>query len=176
MEIISEAASKKKRGRPPAVPPEVADILPLQFTRRHQLNWYYMSIGVGVIGDADDLRWLREPRFRFGIVSELGRLAAAVGEETAREFAKAICKNKPKTKHVISDIRRWRLGQEQSKGTEDGLSEVVCNAIDDYLTRHRAMQDETVRSVLLAVARGFEIPEDDGEDDGDRNDDIDIDT
>jgi hypothetical protein len=133
---ISEAASKKKRGRTPVLPqpngtPDDLHIAlfkscwPDIKTTRGLQNRYYQGVGLNCLGSdkSDEFLWLFDPKtniVRSGILAELGRIAVAAGYygsgeigakaiHTVQCFAAAICEQKPSTKQAIVRLRRWRM-------------------------------------------------------------------
>lgn len=117
---VSEAASKKKRGRPRLIHPKLEFWATMLWgdarSHQHVLNGEYYMRALDALKEKENgdlpkkYRWLVEPRPKITLLAELGRIT---DEEWLRGWARGVCRSKPKVKDAIAVIRNWRLHPDQ---------------------------------------------------------------
>ncbi len=163
---MTEAASKKKRGRPPAFAYETLGLLRSHYpdikTKRGLQNKAYEMRALSVLKD-DPQRygWLCDIEamrrgdansYKPTILTELGRI---VDEEKLKTAASEICRIKPKTKDAVTMTRRYRTGKAASGSAVD-LRNRITHTINDYLATH---PDTSLQQVRAALADAYEAIE-----------------
>lgn len=129
--VISEVTSKKQRGRPRAFTPvELADagsVFQEAFTIRGLQNAAYAIQGMELLPLDGEFNWIFDPSraagpqvagnardnpMRSGILAELGRMVAAGWpRDEILGVARWVCREKPRTRTAILELRRLRLAR-----------------------------------------------------------------
>lgn len=155
---ISEAASKKKRGRPRKFSPDLVaafrGVYPETKTARGIQDKVYLSAGYNALKGAVDFReryrWLigdDGETLRIGIITELGRIP---DPEEVRHVADAICQHRLRGKDAIVRIRRFRLGEKA--GTWLRLAAELEDTLNAYLVRYpKTPNEDVVRAVRVLL-------------------------
>ena len=122
-------------------------------TRRGQLNKMFGIRALRALRKDPAFQWLcsteqaisrGESKMHFSILAELGRVD---DEDAIRDFAREMCKRKPRTKDAISLIRRWRTGKDRSVDAI-GLTDALIRCVNDYLVTHPNTTWQMVRGAL----------------------------
>ena len=152
---ITEAASKKKRGRPQAIGDAtlriIADQRPHIKTRRGRQEMVYASRAAGGLMADKRFVWLtdeKDPLKKKSILSELGRIE---NEEDLKAVALQICELKPKVKEGVAMVRRWRTGK-TPKADRRSLRSHILKGVNDYLLTHPDTPSDLLVCVLQEVA------------------------
>lgn len=171
----SEAASKKRRGRPRVVPDEMLDFMRRMYgdmtDRRLQDKDLEIeaatALGLLVHTEeelTDDARRLlfianypadaagNKRAIKCGILAELGRLRRTHGEDMMRDVAEWICRVQPNAKGGVALVRRARLGRDAPGNTKD-LAWALFAAIDRYQDAHPNYPLENALPALATVYR-----------------------
>lgn len=126
-----EVTSKKRRGRPRAFTPEelaeASSVFQEAFTRRGLQNAAYALWGMELLPLDGEFNWIFDPSraagpqvagnardnpMRSGILAELGRMVAAGWpRDEILGVARWVCREKPRTRTAILELRRLRLAR-----------------------------------------------------------------
>jgi hypothetical protein len=137
---------------------------------RQNIKYAYLAMGVLDIGPKGvglpELGWMvdwdaadqnRKGAIKWGILTELGRLAEVAVPEAVRQYAGIICEWKPDTKRGIAFLRRQRLEAiskrddfkvwQASKRDDD----LLFNRLAGVMNQYRAEHPEITLAELFAV-------------------------
>jgi hypothetical protein len=178
---ISEAASEKRRGRPRTYDKNGMAALKTIWndvqTDRHLQNKRWELKGQKVLWpddharfDVNEFTWIVDwNRFRatnkvnsgkWGIVSEIGRLADAQGDDAARDAARAVCEFKLATKAAVAVLRRVRLGR-AAPARRLSLLERLARVLNQYRAEHPDTSADDLRAVCAMLIDLVDSPHDD---------------
>lgn len=157
MDAKTEAASKKKRGRPPVM--SAIDKVVVEamgggcYTHRHRLNMKYLKRALLLLFEDIRFSWIVtkdtmmdiDCKWKPGILSELGRIQ---DNNELIAMALEICDLKPKTKTAIAMIRSARLGKEGKPDITGAISAFLKRYIDEHPT---VTVDEVKESIMSAA-------------------------
>lgn len=156
-ETISEAASKKKRGRPLLFSEDemamARYVKPDAKSQRSLQNATYLGYALRALIDDPAYAWLCDKEkmnagaagaWRQGILVELGRL---LHPENIKAFAARICELKPKTKDAIAMLRKARTGKAPA-GNPDELAIYLARALDRYVAAHPSTTSAQILGAL----------------------------
>lgn len=173
---ITETASKKRRGRPPVIPPEMATVyrsLWPDMTDRQRQNEYFAqeaTVALGLIPDTgappDPLtgpflkyRWLvdwekadankRGGRKR-SVLAELGRLYYSHGKEALVDVAVQVCELQFSTKKTVDIVRHHRTGK-SAKPSVAAMADTIAKAVDRYMQSHPDATWQEMDAAILDV-------------------------
>jgi hypothetical protein len=136
-------------------------------TTRGRQDMYNALRAIAVLNYAPPYHWLvateEEVRtesapLRLAILAELGRIK---DRDDLKEWARVLCRRKPKAKAAVAMIRRWRLDRAPKVDCLT-LTDAIIGFVNDYLATH---PDVTRARVLMALenARDAFGGEDDSE-------------
>jgi hypothetical protein len=165
MNTISEAASKKSRGRPKTIPKEQRGIISWVSdgqTERCKQDKFFLVHSMGVLQNDKRFSWLCDEEemqkgtgkgWKPSILSELGRYFFSVhlDEEKLKDIALEICEAKPKTKDAVAMLRRYRLGRGPGHD-HSKLWNHICEAVNGYARQHAEVDSRDIAEVLRGIA------------------------
>ena len=168
IDTISEAASKKKRGRPPimsAASKQMTDFAAGEVkTHRGKMDIMYRLNAIKLLTNDDNperFHWIIDGKkcevgdshgWKRGILSELGRIG---NHDYLKSLALEICELKPKTKAAIAMIRRARLGREDKPNVQS-LATSIETALNAYIAVHPTTPMDMIIRALRSVADLYE--------------------
>ncbi len=162
---ITEAASKKKRGRPRVIDDAplqiIADHTPNIKTHRGRQELVYAFRAVTDLAKDKRFDWLTDeehPIKKKGILSELGRIE---NEEDLKAVALQICELKPNVKEGAAMVRRWRTGK-APKADCRGLRSHMLKSVNAYLYAHPDTPIDMLVRVLHELAETVQEQFDEG--------------
>lgn len=157
---VSEAATEKRRRRPPAFPSDVYATAAALFpgSRRTQQSAIYAHgavVRLVALAQWPDpewaviSRWLLEEFTFTTVLAELGRID---DEDAFLRALVALRDARPATaKAAAAWLRQRRLGSADRAGSVDELAELLTRTLNRYLVEHPPCEWSTVYEALRAV-------------------------
>ena len=163
-----EAASEKKRGRPPVFSEEyrrgMSNLVPEVKTYRGMSEVMYRQRASSLLRQDSRFLWLADFKkadagvpgaVKWSILAALGRIP---NDETLKAVALRICELKPKTKEAVAIINRFRLGREPEGGYLK-LFMHLEKTLNTFFCLHPSIADKEVIRALRDLASIIENDE-----------------
>jgi hypothetical protein len=118
---------------------------------------------LGWLVDWDAANKYRKGAIKWGILTEIGRIANLLGDDAAHEAARYVCKEKPSVKQAIATLRNWRMKSISNRDDYDewlaSRSKDKCAGLTLYkrlamvLSQYCAEHPEMTEGESLAILR-----------------------